>query len=90
MNKLKIINKIKYNTKINKKIINEVLNSFIGIIKESLNKGEEVNINCFGRWYAKTIKSHKIYSPTKDSYFYTKQKIVPVFKVSKNFRIKVV
>jgi len=87
MNKLDIINQININTKISKRVCLKVVNSFIEIIKESLNKGQKISINNFGSWKPKLVKEKKLYLPLSDNYIFTKRKIIARFKVSKKFNI---
>ena len=90
MNKHELLNEISKATKINKIYCSKVLNAFIELVKDGLNKGEQISINGFGKWKTKLILPRKIYQPIRNSYLQTKQKIIPIFQTSKNFNIKIV
>ena len=89
MNKKEIINNIskKYNLKF--KDCENFLNGFIKLIKDSLNNGEEILINGFGKWKIKEIKERTRFLPNLNKYKKFKMKIIPIFKPSKSFNIKI-
>ena len=89
MNKTDVLNQLSQNTKLNKKICSLVLDNFVELIKDSVNKGNRIKLNGFGVWRAKLVSSRRLYSPNKACYINTKRKIVPMFKPSPQFRIRI-
>ena len=88
MDKKQLVNILSKNLNISKIKSKEFVENLIALIKEILNKGDKIKINGFGVFCAKEKKQMKMYNPMKQEYVFVKKKIVPNFKPSKEFYIK--
>lgn len=86
MNKQDIINEINSQTSLTKKECGEVLNAFLNILKDALNKGENIGFSGLGKWYVQEYGPKYMYNPVTKKHYYTKAKKVPVFKAGNKFR----
>ncbi len=91
MTKIDIIEKIyeKFNDKITKKDISEIVDKVFNIMKESLEKDKELKIKGFGTWKVKEKKERKGRNPqTGETIIIPPRKVVS-FKVSRILKEKI-
>lgn len=85
MNKQEMIEIVYKNAKINKKDCKNVINLFLNLIKDSLNKGQTIHLKMFGNLKVKEERVKRLYSPTLNKYYLTTKKTKVVFTPSKQF-----
>ena len=86
MSKSKLIEQLKKrNSKLNNSQLESIVNIFLDCIKDSLSKGNSVEIRGFGRWFLKKLKeNHNARNPATNKLIYKPERIKIRFKASKN------
>lgn len=85
MNKKMFINKLSSNSGISKTIISEVFKESQKLLIDALQKGEEVNLSGFGKFYTRQRNKREFISFQTGEKFIAPQKLVPMLKFSKKF-----
>jgi len=89
MNKTDLVKKISKKSALSQKEALSALNATMELIKEALKQGDNVQLTGFGKFEIKNRKSRVAYNPILQ----TKQVIpatrVPVFKMGKSFKQKI-
>ena len=85
MSKSKLIEQLKKkNPKLNNSQLESIVNTFLNCIKNSLNKGTNVEIRGFGRWFLKKLKeNYNARNPATNELIYKPERIKIRFKASK-------
>ena len=91
MNKAELIDIIaeRNNNKYTKVMIQEILDSEKAIIKETVAKGEDVKLIGFGTFEARKQAARVVKIPNKKEIVNSKEKMVPKFNSSKDFKEQV-
>ena len=85
MNKKTFITKISATSGINKNTVSEVFSQAEKILVDALQKGEEVNLSGFGKFYTRQRNQREFISFQTGEKFSVPQKLVPMIKFSKKF-----
>ena len=85
MSKSKLIEQLKKkNPKLNNSHVESIVNTFLDCIKNSLNKGKNVEIRGFGRWFLKKLKeNYNARNPATNELIYKPERFKIRFKASK-------
>lgn len=85
MSKSKLIKQLKKkNPKLNNSQLESIVNTFLNCIKSSLNKGNNVEIRGFGRWFLKILKeNYNARNPATNESIYKPERVKIRFKASK-------
>lgn len=85
MSKSKLIEQLKKkNPKLNNSHIKSIVNTFLDCIENSLNKGKNVEIRGFGRWFLKKLKeNYNARNPATNELIYKPERVKIRFKASK-------
>lgn len=86
MNKQQIISQMKHQTTLTKKECTACLDALLDVIKEGLNKGEDICLSGFGKWKVQQNRSKYMYNPITQKHYYTSPKKIPVFKAGAKFK----
>ena len=85
MNKKAFITKISATSGINKNTVSGVFSQAEKILVDALQKGEEVNLSGFGKFYTRQRNEREFISFQTGEKFSVPQKLVPMIKFSKKF-----
>lgn len=88
MNKCEVISFLSEKNKLSKTKCKCILDDFFILIQKNTLEGKETFFKSFGKFSHKVIKPHKKYIPYLQQYINFPQKIIPIFKPSKNFKGK--
>ena len=86
MNQKQLIEIVSKRSLIDKNIVVSVLKEMSLTIKDVLNKGGEVKLAGFGKFYTKQTKERFVLNPITKRYCYCDSKKKTVFKFFKNFK----
>ena len=89
MTKSDIVKKLSENMKLKKKIAEEVIATIFDSMKESLIKGDKVEIRGFGTFKVKNYKAYEGRNPRTGEIINVKPKKLPFFKVGKELKEKI-
>ncbi len=89
MTKSDIVKKLSENMKLKKKIAEEVIDTIFDSMKESLIKGDKVEIRGFGTFKVKNYKAYEGRNPRTGEIINVKPKKLPFFKVGKELKEKI-
>lgn len=90
MTKADLVKVISENTGIIRKDVGVVVDSLLQAIKDSLNKGQHIEIRGFGTFRLKTRKPRVGRNPKTDEKVPVPARTVPTFKFSREFKTSVV
>ena len=85
MNKKAFITKISSDLKVNKNTVTAIFRQAEKILVDLLQKGEEVNLSGFGKFYTRQRNQREFISFQTGEKFSVPQKLVPMIKFSKKF-----
>ena len=85
MNKKMFITKIACTSGISKTTVTEVFKYAQKLLIDALQKGEEVNLSGFGKFYTRQRNQREFISFQTGEKFLAPQKLVPMLKFSKKF-----
>lgn len=88
MKRNEYLDKIKEKTGVDKKYIDEVIKTYIELLKEQIILNKKASITNFGTFSLKTTKPHIIFSPVDGSKIQTKGVNKIYFSMSKDFQNK--
>jgi DNA-binding protein HU-beta len=89
MNRSEVIEKIARETGIQKKDATVVVEGFLSVLTESLEKGEKVDLRGFGTFKVDERKARKARNPRTGEEVYVPAKKVPVFRPSRDLKERV-
>ena len=89
MNRSNLITALKDEAALSRKDAEKVVDTFFGAIKETLSKGERVEIRGFGSFTVKDYKPYNGRNPKTGAQISVPQKKLPFFKVGKKLKEKV-
>ncbi|MFW6248173.1 MAG: HU family DNA-binding protein [Bacteroidota bacterium] len=89
MTKADIVNEISTKTGVEKVKIKEIVESFMGIVKDSLEKNENVYLRGFGSFIVKKRAEKTARNISKNTTIIIPAHNIPAFKPSKTFMQKV-
>jgi integration host factor subunit beta len=89
MNRVDLINTLKDKTGINRRRVENIIDTFFGTITKTLSKGERVEIRGFGSFTAKKYKPYTGRNPKTGKQIKVRSKKLPFFKVGKELKDKV-
>ena len=72
-----------------KKVVSDVVRSFVDVIVQSVASGERVSLVGFGTWVGKVFKARKGRNPQNGAIIEIPQKLVPKFIAGKSFKEEV-
>ena len=83
MTKADIVEKVSDQTGFTKVETDYIFNTILDTIKNSLNKGERIEIRGFGNFTVKHMPGKEARNPKTNEKVWVKERFVPKFKVSK-------
>lgn len=86
MNRVDLINALKDKTGINRRRVENIIDTFFGTITKTLSKGERVEIRGFGSFTAKKYKPYTGRHPKTGKQIKVRSKKLPFFKVGKELK----
>ena len=86
MNRVDLINTLKDKTGINRRRVENIIDTFFGTITKTLSRGERVEIRGFGSFTAKKYKSYTGRNPKTGKQIKVRSKKLPFFKVGKELK----
>jgi len=86
MNKSQLIDAVAKECSLTKADAERALNSFISNVQKSLNKGEEVRLTGFGRWYVSKRKARTGRNPQTGATIKIPARKVPAFRAGNELR----
>ncbi len=86
MNRVDLINTLKDKTGINRRRVENIIDTFFGTITKTLSRGERVEIRGFGSFMAKKYKSYTGRNPKTGKQIKVRSKKLPFFKVGKELK----
>ncbi len=89
MNNSDLVNALKNRTALSAKESKNFCDTFFGAIKESLVKGDRVEIRGFGSFMVKNYKAYTGRNPKSGEKIHVTPKKLPFFKVGKELKEKV-
>jgi len=89
MNKSDLITALKYETAINRKDVEVVVDTFFGAVTDTLKKGKRVEIRGFGSFSVKKYKAYVGRNPKNGRRIKVSSKKLPFFKVGKELKNRV-
>ena len=89
MNRSDLVNTLKDKTALSKKDAGKIVDTFFGLITETLEKGERVEIRGFGSFTVKNYKPYIGRNPKTGEQINVSTKKLPFFKVGKELKEKV-
>ncbi|MBL7033750.1 MAG: integration host factor subunit beta [Candidatus Delongbacteria bacterium] len=89
MNRSEVIEKIARETGIQKKDVTVVVEGFLSVLTESLEKTDKVDLRGFGTFKVDERKARKARNPRTGAEVYVPAKKVPVFRPSRDLKERV-
>jgi len=86
MNRSDLINALKDKVALSRKDAGKVVDTFFDALKETLSKGERVEIRGFGSFSVKHYKPYTGRNPKTGAQIYVTSKKLPFFKVGKELK----
>ncbi|MEA3417424.1 MAG: HU family DNA-binding protein [Thermodesulfobacteriota bacterium] len=86
MNRVDLINALRDKTGINRRRVENIIDTFFGTITKTLSKGERVEIRGFGSFTAKKYKPYTGRNPKTGKQIKVRSKKLPFFKVGKELK----
>ncbi len=86
MNRSDLISQLKNDAEISKKDAEKVINTFFGVISETLASGDRVEIRGFGSFTVKKYKPYVGRNPKSGQKITVTSKKLPFFKVGKELK----
>ena len=83
MTKADIVEKVSEKTGFTKVETDYIFNTILDTIKNSLNKGERIEIRGFGNFTVKHLSGKEARNPKTNERIWVKERYLPKFKVSK-------
>ncbi len=89
MTKADLVKIISQETGIIRRDVATMLDSFLESVKDSMHKGEHIEIRGFGTFKLKTRKQRMGRNPKTDEKVPVPERVVPTFKFSREFKLAV-
>ena len=89
MNKAELITKVSERTNVTQKVAKVIVDTLFEGMKESLEKGERIEIRGFGSFKVKKRKGRVARNPRTGEQVMVSEHWVPLFKVSKEVKVLV-